>query len=474
MLDGKITGKSGTFFMVPFRYDDPLVIPPSDIWQLRTKPLSQEGGRDWREDREVIFPHIMDTLQGYTYSEKRSEALRIYSLLPQESGYFRDQFWPSFCRKNTMKPKSKKEESIDFEMYCDDTLRAPQLFIYEQTHVGVLTFLVTSNCSTEQLVMLNYALHKTCGWESKCLCPGFVGNEEGRNKAQRLLGCKTTPEGELVWDMSMLIKLLLNGISAQLDDAGGERFTLFSGLRMHFLTYRIVDDSEEEKLDVDYCNRQVLYLSRCCKNSYKLSVDNAVADGTILHTFENIHIVSSIEGCAIMAVAQKENRGFIMDYDGQIRLRFFWAYLLAFMQRYVALNISRRLLNAENDKDEVLMWETLEEYRHVKARAYWTDISPYTQHGQFYKHCLQGLRVKELYDEIESKTSIIRLLNDHRLASIERRLGIAVALLTVAQVIGVVFTMSENSSWRWPLTIVLGLAMFVILFVVMKLGKKNR
>ena len=238
-------------------------------------------------------------------------------------------------------------------------------------------------------------------------------------------------------------------------------------------------------MGVNDCDETLLYLARCCAPNYILPVKDMVAEGAVLHTFDNIHIASFSEGCAIMAVGKNENWSFIEGFDAQIRMRFFWVYLLALLQRYVMFNISRKLMNVVSSNNQSDLWNLLEVYKQIKSTCYWTEVSPFTQHTQFYEHCCRGLRLKESYAEIESKTEIIRLVDEHALretvdrqdsmhAARERRLSLLVAFLTVAQVVGVVFAMTEGGSpLQWVLTSVFGVVMIIILLFVMKIGKKN-
>lgn len=508
MSDGKIHRKSGTFFMAPFHYDDPSVEPPGFIWKKQLKPMSNEGNRinaDADENREVLFAHIMDYLQGQTHEQSINVSpLRIYSVASDDGGEesldFGKKFWKLFCKNlHSVIVDKKTATRVYFKLDSRNSYR-PTIYMNDQSCVGVLVIYVTSECSTEDLIKLNYTLHKIGNVESKCSTDAFVVNvealkdisklddimEKGR-QAYHLLSGNPGNEwgnGDLEWDMGQLVKLLLYG-----GQSGTKHFHLFNNLRLHLLTYSIVDDRSDD-VGVNDCDETLLYLARCCTPRYILPVKDMVLEGAVLHTFDNIHIASFSEGCAIMAVGKESNRSFIKDYDGQIRMRFFWIYLLALLQRYTMFDISRKLMNVVYSKDQTALWSLLEVYKQIKSTCYWTEVSPFTQHTQFYEHCCRGLRLRESYAEIESKAEIIRLVNEHdlrlavekqtemeksrdgMLAAREHRLSLIVAFLTVAQVVGVVFAMSEGGSpLQWVLTSVLGVVMIVILLFVLKIGK---
>ncbi len=507
MLETKTARKSGTFFLVPFHYDDPSLEPSDYIWKKQEKPVSNEGNRikaDADENREVLYAHIMDFLQGQTHSQGVNVSpLRIYSVVSdngkEESLDFGSKFWKPFCKKpHTVVVDKKSATRVSFNLDSRNSYR-PTLYMNDQSCVGVMVIYVTSECSTEDLIKLNYTLHKIGNVEAKCSTDAFKVDEkkiknpsdleralqsarQTYHMAYHLLSGKDEEEwenGALEWDMGQLVNLLLHGGHQK-----EKHFRLFNNIRLHLLTYAIVDD-RSDAVGVNDCDETLLYLARCCAPNYILPVKDMVAKGAVLHTFDNIHITSFSEGCAIMAVGKNENWSFIEGFDAQIRMRFFWVYLLALLQRYVMFNISRKLMNVVSSNNQSDLWDLLEVYKQIKSTCYWTEVSPFTQHTQFYEHCCRGLRLKESYAEIESKTEIIRLVDEHALreavdrqdsmhAARERRLSLLVAFLTVAQVVGVVFAMTEGGSpLQWILTSVFGVVMIIILLYVMKIGKKS-
>ena len=514
MLNSRITRKAGTFFMLPFRYNDTKIEPPSDVWVKRTMPITNEGNRihaDTDENREVLYAHIMDFLQGQTHEQGTSVTpLRIYSVVSdrrEEKSDFGKRFWYPFCaRPHNVYIGKSASSSISFRLHCEESCR-PTIYMHDDTKVGVLVIYITSECSVDDLIKLNYYLHKIGNIEAKCTTDAFNVNVEKLQSpnvldsalrkgrlAYHLLSGKPEKDWRndcLEWDMGQLVNLLLNGTPDNNIRKEMNWFHPFNNIRLHLLTYCIIDDTIENEVGENDCDETLLYLARCCTTSYVLPVKDMISKGAVLHMFDNIHVASFSEGCAIIAVAKKNNWNFTKTYDGQVRMRFFWIYLLAFIQRYALFSISRDLMTVVAKGDQDALWNLLENYQHVKSTCYWSEVSPFTQHTQFYEHCCNGLRLNESCYEIENKSNIIRLVNEHhlrvaveiqtnaekdrdnKLASRERRLSILVAMLTVAQVVGVVFSMSEESSIRWLLSIIVGVTLLIVLFITLKLGKQN-
>lgn len=506
--------KSGTYFFVPFHYDSQSTEPPTEIWRRIEKPKTSEGNRikgDVDENREVLYAHIMDFLQGQTHKQDVDVSpLRIYSIVPdKEKGGLGATFWNAFCKKEHRVIVDKyTKETIVFNLYSDDK-RKPTIYMHDELRIGFLVIFIESACSTDELIKLNYALHKIGNIEASCSTDAFqvnegkINNEEALNNAlaKGKYAYKCLHQGEagewengaLEWDMRGLVDLLICGLPATDGQKKKGSLRLFNNIRMHLLTYRVMDDTEIPScLDSRECDRQLLYLARCCSPKYILPVDEMIGNGEVLHTFDNVHIASYPEGCAIMAMAKAENASFFEEYDSQIRMRFFWIYLLVLFQRYSMFNISRSLMQVKAGEDDSELWELIESYMQMKATCYWTDVSPFTQHTQFYKHCYRGLRVDETYREIESKTGLIRMVSEHRLRKAleeqatrekdredrenrrEHMLSILVALLTVVQAVGVAFALSEGFEEQWLWTIGVGVVLLAVLIVVILLSGRKK
>ena len=88
-----------------------------------------------------------------------------------------------------------------------------------------------------------------------------------------------------------------------------------------------------------------------------------------------------------------------------------------------------------------MLWRLLESIRKVKVRCHFTDISPFTQHNEFYDHCCEKLHVSIAFNEIDHKTKALNLTMGHDLQELrearENRLNLFLATFAVLQGISV-------------------------------------
>ena len=488
--------KSASFFLVPFYYSVEGTEPNGVIWEVRKKPFVKE--------KDVLFPYIMDTILGQTYSDEEREKLgvkkylKIYQLNQTDEwdgdkGSFWSKIWKPFARKKHTTTVDGKEISFQFSDKGD--IESPHLFVSEEAQIGVMTFMVETDSGVEDLILLNYALHKTDKSIGPCCYQNSThsGASKSEEKVCRVItgtdDYSWSAGANIEWEMWQVVNLLLQG-----NAKGGDTFCPFSNIRMHFLTYRITDESEAGCSTYSGIIKHVSYLSHCCKNSYSLPLKQIEAEGKIMKTFENIYIGTSVEGCSIMAIAEPQNESFTETFYTHIHGRYFWIYLLVVLQRYTMFNMTRQLVEIESQNDNERLWQLLEAYKHLKTTCFWGDVSPYTQHTQFYHHCCKGLRVNESFDEIDRKTSSIRLITEHNVQKLldrqqqnekaqeklirnrEIRLGLLVAIMTVAQVAGATYNIFEHSFMRVCMTIGATVACILAIFILWKShsGRKSR
>ncbi|MBR1933647.1 MAG: hypothetical protein IJ841_08185 [Prevotella sp.] len=520
--------KAYTFFMVPFYFDaSPLPEDGNQTWEKETENVSFEG-----ENGEVLYSYIMDFLQGQMrQTECQGSHLDIYRLrVDKDSSWYKD-FWARFVNYTSIayvslgRDASKQEviRPIRFQLLSGDEngFKAPHLFIYQEAQIGILTFcveLAEKPKLMSDLKLLNYGLHKINQPLCRLVCPQLQINanrvfadEQARIQAEETLRTVRTyigsydeaeaysPYQEFTWSMKALVSMWLQDVGHQ----------LFSTIRMHAFVYCQIDDSEKEVLTEQQLLPDLLKLSRCVNDKYLLPVDDLLRGGATLKTFDNIYMASSVEGTAIMAVARKANKGYISQMDGNIKLRYLWVYMLAVIQRYTLLNMNRQLMKVESDNDEKALWEVLKTIKNVRVKCYYTDVSPYTQHGQFYQLCCRNLHVKDTFDELDQKTTALNMTISHdvqklleqqqallkqqrqdeerrekeqekklRLAeqkaeSGQRRLNLVVGILTVFQVAEVIFSFTENWGNRIIWVSLTFLVCFFLLYLVMKWEQKD-
>lgn len=514
--------KAYTFFMVPFYYDSEMDFSIKGMWKLDTEKVSNEG-----EDGDVLYAHIMDFLQGQMKSNvEQDEHLDIYNLsIDKESSWY-TEFWSPFINHANvayipMAKNGAKEDvfrTLSFNILSSDEqgFKAPHLFIYRAAKIGILTICVElagKKKNMSDLKQLNYYLHKIFKPTCRCVCPNlsinekrhFANDEEkcaAEAKLQKVRQYITpydeteeySPYKDFTWDMKGLTDLLLTDIDSH----------LFSNIRMHVFTYCQIDDSEKEILTKDDLLPDLLKLSRCVSDKYMLPFAELERSGATLQSFENIYYASSVEGTAIIAVAKKANKGFISQLDGNIRLRYLWIYMLTIVQRYTLLNMNRQLIQVASENDEQKLWNLIKTIKEVKIRCYYTDVSPYTQHSQFYQLCCKNLHVKEAFQEIDTKTKALNLTISHDLQKLleeqqatmqqqhqeeerrekeqekmlrkaereaqsgQNRLNLVVGILTVFQVAGVIYGFFNNSGcWQWITTLITFIIGFFLLYIVM-------
>ena len=167
-----------------------------------------------------------------------------------------------------------------------------------------------------------------------------------------------------------------------------------------------------------------------------------------------------------MAIAKKDNLGFIRNMDGSVRLRYLWVYLLSIIQRYSMLNLNRKLVERESEMTDSELQELFDVIQKVKVHCYYTDVSPYSQHNQFYQHCCKCLHVEESYNEIERKAEILTQTISKRSLdkadAKQRQLNIVVSILTIFQIGDALFTLANRKSGEDICVPVLGMAMAII------------
>lgn len=507
---GQKLEKAYTFFMVPFYYEEELEFKKNELWEKDTDKVSNEG-----EDGDVLYSYIMNFLQGQMNECCTSEEhLDIYKMsIDIESSWYKD-FWEPFVSHANAAyiPVGKDEsgndlfESIAFNLMStnEQGFKAPHLFLYKTAKVGILTFcieLAESKKNMGYLKLLNYHFHKIHQPTCRCVCSKLSINEKRRytNDEERIaieakfkeirkyIAPYDEPDSistcnDFTWDSKGFVDMLLKDIN----------YHLFSKIRMHVFTYCQINDSEQDKLTKDDLVPDLIRLSRCVNDKYMLPFDDLVKTGATLQCFENIYYASAVEGTAILAVAKKSNFGFISQMDGNVRLRYLWIYMLALIQRYSLINMNRQLMHVVSVNDEPKLWDLIKIIKEVKTHCYYTDVSPYTQHSQFYQLCCNNLHIKEAFNEIEEKTKAQNLAISHdmqmllegqkekasirerRAESGQRRLNLVVGVLTIFQVAGVIYEFTRNTEWQWCAVIITFVFSFILLYFVMNWEERDK
>ena len=527
--------KAYTFFMIPFYYDKEVDFKKVDLWEMDTDKVSNEG-----EDGDVLYSYIMDFLQGQMNGSCINEHLDIYKMSIDTNSIWYIDFWEPFVSHSNVAyiPIGKYGAGEDmchpvaFNILSskEQGFKAPHLFVYKTANIGILTFcieLADSKKHMGYLKLLNYHLNKIHQPTCRCVCSKLSISENRRfanddervaverkfQEVRKYIAPYDEPDNisvckDYTWDSKGLIDLFLKDID----------YHLFSNIRMHVFTYCQINDSEEEKLTKNDLLPDLLRLSRCVNDKYLLPFSDLEKSGATLQCFDNIYYASAIEGTAIIAVAKKTNAGFISQMDGNVRLRYLWIYMLTIIQRYALLNLNRQLMHVVSVDDEPKLWEVIKTIKEVKVRCFYTDVSPYTQHSQFYQLCCRNLHIKDAFSEIEEKVKAQNMMMNHEMQLLlqeqkkaneaqhqeelklekeqqimdkqrddalreaerkaesgQRRLNLVIGILTIFQVAGVIYEFCKGSGfWQWLATLTTFAIGFFLLYIVMSWEKDKK
>ena len=453
--------KAYTFYMLPFYYESTSIETKGlmSLWEPENRKISDEGS-----GTNVLYPYIMEFLQGQTCGNTTDtpETLRTFRLKVDKNSVRNRVFWEKFVHHSHIAyiptPKEDEATPISFNILSEseEGFKAPHMFVYESAKIGILTFcieLARKEKTIEQLKLLNYYLHKIHNPICRCVCPALTinkhrtfENDYERVKAEEYLRQARTyitphdenkefsPYQEFDWDIRALIRMWI---------AGEKHIRLFSDMRLHLFTYCQIDDTKTNAISKEVILPDLFRLSRCVNDKYLLPFDKIEEEGGMLQSFENVYIASSVEGCAFIAVSQKENHGFISQMDGNVRLRYIWVYMLAIIQRYTLLNMSRQMIMVNAHRKTI--WDIIKVVKNTKTNCYYTDVSPYTQHNQFYQLCCKNMHIKDLFDEIQNKTEIFNLVLTGKQETKQRQLNWIVGFLTILQAGDAVNGIWENA-----------------------------
>ncbi len=507
-------GNASTFFMVPFYYDGNW----EDIHKTvkRWEPQNEEL---YKED--ILFPYIMELFkfdnQKQVGAAPSSKKLEIYKLKTDDKGTQSQFFFDRILGKWNVAliesdSSGRKNPYPVLVKFINEGNGAPHLFISPSSKIGIMTFCIMygENCTIKDLQNANYALHKrneieqvVVGEKTKadgkkiklketrttnyrCICPApetntnMTADEVIESVSQYLSESgfsslvkdkKANNANYVNWDLNFFIGFLLNSLGKI------KMVNYFNSERIHLYTFCTLDDSlpSENSACNEYIYPEVLRLSRVVNDKYLLPFEDMLHEGVLLQTYDNIYFSSAIEGTSMVCVAKAINKAFINNMKDKFIRQYLLIYILVLFQRYTLLDIDRQLTEIqlhrvdddglktkkviEEEKKRELdnIWNLLDTICRIKVNCYYTDVSIYTHHSQFYQHCCKNLHVPETFKEVDEKVELLKLTTDRRLQQLleeqselqkkekndsERRqhiLSILVALLTIAQVIQAVY-----------------------------------
>lgn len=465
------TKKALTFFIVPFHYEGEWEAIHAHIsrWQPAKEPLYSE---------DILYSYIMDFFknngQGEDGASKTANSLQVYALETKDKGVKSEFFFDRILGKQNVAViesdavNSSLPSCVPFVLSNKDN-GSPHLFISPSAKIGLMTFCLefTEGASTEDLLNFNYALHKrnecktfVTGEKEKpngekvkltekrtinyrCLCPlpeangNFSDNAIKEEVTQYL---SKEGFGNLVsernsnntnhvnWDLNFFVDFLLNNLGRK------ETVKYFNRERTHVFTFCSVDDTSSAGgiVSKEKMYSTLIQLSRVVNYKYLLPFDKMMKDDAILQTYENFLFSSALEGTSMMCIAKDANKEFVSEMQHKFIRQYLLIYLLVLFQRYTLLDIDRKLVEfqlvanddhadeEQNDSDQEL-WNLIDIICKTKVNCYYTDVSVYTHHTQFYQHCCRSLHVPESFKEIDEKVELLKLITNRRMQQLMER-----------------------------------------------------
>ncbi len=452
-----------TFFMVPFYF--------SSEWEDIHQYISRwELNKESLYDEDILYPYIMDLfrIKKGNETEQPSNRLQIYRLTTKNEGPNKG-FWFDrvLGKKNVAILEKSLKEPVAINFRLSNTKNnAPHLFISSSAKIGIMTFCIEleQDSPITDLQNINYFLHKrnetnrvkvgekktqkgrtfelyenrTANYRCLCFSPynkGSLSDDELMEKSSRFMKkdeyVKLTNDANIChddfinWDINYFIDTLLNTIR-------GTSITYFNKDRIHLFSFCSVPGTLEtgREIEKEEVYPDMLRLSRCVNEKYLLPFDLLQRDVAVLQTFDNILCSSAIEGTSMVCIARDINKGFMKSMPDKFNRQYLVVYLLVLLQRYTLLSIDRMLteidaqrhhVNKETEVNNKLnddLWNLIDLTCKLKVNCYYTDVSVYTHHSQFYQHCCRSLNVLETFKEIGEKIELLKMTTDRAVQQI--------------------------------------------------------
>lgn len=500
--------KAYTFFIVPFYFGEG---EWNDIHGRISKwqPLQDELYRE----TDVLYPYIVDLFK-QNNPNNRSQ-IKIFELQSKDEGINSQMFTQRILGKAqwAILAKNSSERAapqvVQFKLMNDKSF-APHLYISLAAQIGILTFSIElmGDKTIAQQISLNYALHKrneVNNYQCVCLNPEKQETIQGSVNYDTIVGQipdlwkenqRSTMRNPdyICWNLNDFVDCIMGTMGYQRE--GQKRIKYFSKYRMHLFSFCSMQDIENKYTENEIIP-ELLRLSRCVDSKYLLPFNQLTEQGCVLQTYENIFFSSSIEGTAMIALGRENNRGFIDDLHQKFNRQYLLIYLLVIIQRYTLQNIERKLTEFESTEKQTDdgLWELINMICRIKTNCYYTDVSIYTHHSQFYHLCCDNLHISETFEEIGGKIEMLKLITDQNIhkrlmiqeeqhqaemaaiaeedkkaESRQRMLNWIIGILTIAQVMEASYelirALNDEYALIWSLAI--GISSAIILILLMR------
>lgn len=465
--------ESYTVLMLPFSID-------AQRWHLPTDGMWQPA--EMKTEDDVFYSHIKDWMQAGANAanrntvEHRAHNYDIYTPGGDAATGTGVKERLAVWRKIMSKQWRLEKKDIAFKFVNKETeLLSTKLMVNTFAGVGLLLLtlqLGDDAMTVERLMELNYTIHKV-----DRQCPAIIpaidletAHPKQVEDYRRVTAALHEGGEALRWDMNNLMAFLLSDVAGT--------YTPFNVTRLHVFTYyRVAQaDAGEE------CDHNFLRIVRSENGNYEPNFSQT--EELILRPFSNICMGAGVEGGAIMTLSTDEDddpttgSNHIRNFaTSSLSKRYLWIYVMTVLQRLTLLRMSAELTTidpmAQEDSSLTKLQSLLERMATLKVTTYFTDISDYTQHNDYYTYCVERLKVKANFDEVDEKMELLRTTITNRKTEREEakndRLTIILAILTVASATCDSLTVLTLDRWNPISGIVVALALsFLILYMWMR------
>lgn len=424
-------------------------------------------------ENDVLYSHIQDWMQAGACSANReriahrAQNFDIFTVRTNADDDTLKQRVSTF-RKLLSKRWRLGNKSIDFAWVNKEAeLLSPKLLVNTYSGMGMLllTFqMAPTHMTVEHLMDFNYAIHKIDRQAPLCVPALDMDKAHPRQVEDYVQTAQAISGDDAGWTLPQLTEWLL----ADFDGA----YHRFNESRLHVFTYYRTDSSEAG----EESRKNFARIFRVENNNYDVRCD--IADGYTLHTFNNIQVGVTVQGGAMMTMTTaadddpKQGSNHLLNFGKTAFCkRYLWIYVMTLLQRYTLLRMTQELTAIElnhEDRSLAMLQQMVERLTTLKVTTYFTDISDFTQHNEFYAFCAERLAVKTHFNEINEKMELLHTVIDGRKSEREEqkndRLTIILAILTVAS--ATCDTIDVLSGEHPRMGITMAIALVAVLFYV--------
>lgn len=436
-----------TWMIVPLRINDSLWhVPEMSLWQAAELKL----------ETQVFYDYIEQWLLAKANSENRetlpqdTQSYSIYTLRPSRKATADDapQVQALLARLSAWKGFAgmawrQRRTGLSFHfMDKEQELMSVKLLVNVFSRNGLLLipiYLDNRHRDVNDLITLNYYQDKTDRQAPLCEASLDWSAVDARavDKYRRIADGMSLRYDEatgIEWTMNDLLAFLLADF--------GEACRLFNHTRIHLFTYLRVARStwQEAEGRADF-----IRIVRTQNTTYAPPRQRIEDDDLFLQTFDNIYVGASVEGGAMLVLSNPEDDAkgsttFFRNFaKANLSKRYLWIYLMVVLQRHALLEMIGELsaINRQQADERSLddLGRLIERLAMVKTCTYYTHVSDYTQHNEFYDYCSRQMHIREQYDEISEKMRLLETVMEGKKNEADevrgQRLEMVLAMLTI-------------------------------------------